>query len=359
MLFQKRGMFFCPVNMTKAVTKNRMAAKLQNPSFIAENSTYSELTSVKGRFRENQFTTKFMFSMKSTLQNAYSMLFQNLSNKKALVALIAIAVFSLQDIQAQDGEKLFKQNCAACHSIGKGKLVGPDLHGVTELRNEQWLIKWIKGSQAMVNSGDPEAKAIFEEFNKIPMPDQNLPDADIKGILAFIKDKSAQVPAASETAGAPVGNKSDNATTAEITAGQHLFEGGKRLTNGGPACVSCHNVTNNKVIPGGLLAKDLTNVHSRLGGDAGIMGILNAPPFPAMTEAYNGKPITETEIADLTAFLNKADKESATQKATASPLLKWGFLGFAIWVGIVLLLWRKKKWNMVKQRIFDRQVKTR
>ncbi len=295
--------------------------------------------------------------MRSMLQNAYSVLLQNLSNKKAIAILIMAVVCSQQDILAQDGEKLFKQNCAACHSIGKGKLVGPDLHGVTELRTEPWLIKWIKGSQAMVNAGDPDAKAIFEEFNKIPMPDQNLPDADIKGILAFIKEKSGQIPAASETAA--VGNKSDNATAAEITTGQHLFEGGKRLTNGGPACISCHNVTNNKIIPGGLLAKDLTNAHSRLGGDAGIMGILNAPPFPAMTEAYNGKPITETEIADLTAFLNKADKESATQNAAASPLLKWGFLGFAIWVGIVLLLWRKKKWNMVKQRIFDRQVKTR
>jgi cytochrome c2 len=34
---------------------------------------------------------------------------------------------------AQDeGEKIFRMNCGACHSVGKGKLVGPDLLGVLE-----------------------------------------------------------------------------------------------------------------------------------------------------------------------------------------------------------------------------------
>jgi len=28
---------------------------------------------------------------------------------------------------AETGQDIFLNNCAACHSIGKGKLVGPDL----------------------------------------------------------------------------------------------------------------------------------------------------------------------------------------------------------------------------------------
>ncbi|OQX81108.1 MAG: hypothetical protein B6D61_01150, partial [Bacteroidetes bacterium 4484_249] len=77
--------------------------------------------------------------------------------------------------------------CGACHSIGKGRLVGPDLKGVTERRDEAWLISFIRSSQTMVKNGDAEAVKIFDEY-KIPMPDNNLSDDQIKGILNYIKN---------------------------------------------------------------------------------------------------------------------------------------------------------------------------
>ncbi|RLD56067.1 MAG: cytochrome C [Bacteroidetes bacterium] len=77
--------------------------------------------------------------------------------------------------------------CGACHTIGKGKVVGPDLKGITEKRDEAWLISFIRSSQTMVKAGDAEAVKIFDEF-KIPMPDNNFTDEQIKGILTYIKD---------------------------------------------------------------------------------------------------------------------------------------------------------------------------
>lgn len=278
------------------------------------------------------------------------------------ILVIVILFTGSTPLKAQGGEDLYKKNCAVCHRIGGGKLVGPDLKGITDLRKEDWLIKWIKSSQTLIKSGDADAKAVFDANNQIAMPDQNFSDVEVKDVLAYIKSQSgtgeATAAAATTEPAIPIKN-SDNATPEEILLGQHFFEGDARLTNGGPSCISCHNVMSDKIIPGGLLAKDLTNVHSRLGGDAGLMGILNAPPFPAMTEAYKGKPITQTEIEAITAFLNKADKESATQTASMNPLLKWGFLGFAFWIVIVLFLWHNRKGSMVKQRIYDRQVRTR
>ena len=275
------------------------------------------------------------------------------------LTIAGIFVFSSAKISAQDGEALFKQTCGACHTIGGGKVVGPDLKGVTTKRSEDWLMKWTKSSQTLINSGDADAKKIFEEFNKIPMPDQNLKDGEIKAVYAYISKQSGGTEVATiQTPTTPV-ISSDKASDEQIALGQALFERGI-FTNGGTACISCHNVNSKRVIPGGLLAKDLTTSFSRMGGDAGITGILNAPPFPAMTEAYKNRPMTPKEIAAIAAFLNTVEKENATQPQAeaANPLIVWGFAGLMAWVILVLVIWMKRKKNTVKLDIYERQVKS-
>jgi mono/diheme cytochrome c family protein len=89
--------------------------------------------------------------------------------------------------------------CAACHTIGKGKLVGPDLKGVNDRHDEAWLLSFIKASQTMVKNGDPVAVKLFEENNKIPMPDNNLTDDQIRGILSYIKNYDEAAVNAAET----------------------------------------------------------------------------------------------------------------------------------------------------------------
>lgn len=284
-----------------------------------------------------------------------------------LKTTVFITVFSIitLSLNAQNGEELFKNTCAACHTIGGGKRVGPDLNGVATLRSETWLMEWIKSSQSMIASGDPDAIAIFEEFHKVPMPDQNLTNAENKAVIDYIKEKSSASGGA--TADASVASSepqepmksSEDASEDEILLGQHIFEGDTRLTNGGAACISCHNVASDRVIPGGLLAKDLTTVFTRMGGDAGITGILNAPPFPAMTEAYKNKPMTESEIYALTSFLRTVENESKTETATAtSPLLLYGFVSFGVWIVIIFLVWNHRKKYAVNKRIYDRQLTT-
>jgi len=98
--------------------------------------------------------------------------------------LLLLSTFHLKSQTAED-EKNFQQ-CKACHTIGGGKLVGPDLKGVTERREEGWLIKFIQNSQALVQAGDPIAVKVFEENMKIPMPAHNLTDDQVRGILAYI-----------------------------------------------------------------------------------------------------------------------------------------------------------------------------
>ncbi|MEK7696869.1 MAG: cytochrome c, partial [Pseudomonadota bacterium] len=126
--------------------------------------------------------------------------------RKNVVGFLFVAgwLIGSQSASAQEsGKEIFQKSCAACHSIGGGRLVGPDLKGVNDKRPEDWLLKFTKSSQTLVKSGDKTAVALFEEFNKIPMPDQALSDEQIKKVLAHIKETGGGTAAGKETAALP------------------------------------------------------------------------------------------------------------------------------------------------------------
>lgn len=145
--------------------------------------------------------------------------------------------------------------------------------------------------------------------------------------------------------------------TAQAEMGMAYFQGSERFENGGPSCITCHNVTNDEVIPGGLFAKDLTDVYDRLG--EGITGWLGAPPFPAMAASYNSNPLTEEERMNLTAFFKYTTetKESQTADNGYIFMLGAGLVGLACILVLVQVLWGHRKKKMVKNEIFARQNK--
>ncbi|MBI2337260.1 MAG: cytochrome c [Deltaproteobacteria bacterium] len=256
------------------------------------------------------------------------------------------------------GKVLFEQKCAACHTIGGGRRVGPDLAGVHDRHKEDWMLKFIKSSQAVIQSGDPEAVALFEQNNKIIMPDHLFSDDEIKGIIAYIKEAGGSS-APHSGGGQVVVETPSEPTPDEILLGRNLFQGRVRFTQGGPSCISCHHVRNDAVIGGGVLAKDLTLVFSRI-GKPGVQAILGSPPFPVMQAAYQGKSFTPEEIRALTGFLQDADREHAFQQPKD---YGWGLFNAGI-SGVVLLSvlcalmgWRRKK-HSVNQAIYDRQIQS-
>ncbi|RIJ33431.1 c-type cytochrome [Pontibacter oryzae] len=108
------------------------------------------------------------------------------------------------------GEALFKNNCAVCHSAGSDVIVGPGLQGVNGRHSEAWLIKWIKNSQSLIQAGDAEAIAVYEEYSKQAMPSFAFSDDEVKSILAYIESGQGVVSAPTEgpegaTAGENVG----------------------------------------------------------------------------------------------------------------------------------------------------------
>jgi len=114
----------------------------------------------------------------------------------------------------EQGEKLFKQNCTSCHSMGSTKVVGPGLKGImSRVPSEDWLKSWVKNNVAMIKAGDAYANKIYNENNKAAMTVfTNLKDEEIASLVEYMKNPPAPkqaVAAAGGAAGAP-GATADN-----------------------------------------------------------------------------------------------------------------------------------------------------
>jgi len=117
--------------------------------------------------------------------------FYSLPGKKNISIIIFSIIFCLISIEyvgsAEKGEEIFQGNCAGCHTIGKGTLVGPDLSGVTLRREEKWLIRQIKDPDGLVAEKDPAALKLLKDFN-MPMVALGLSDTEIAAIISYLKN---------------------------------------------------------------------------------------------------------------------------------------------------------------------------
>jgi mono/diheme cytochrome c family protein len=273
---------------------------------------------------------------------------------RSAACTMLVSIFPLSGpILAQDadhGQQTFQAMCAACHTIGGGRLVGPDLQGIGERRSEAWIIDFVQHSQALVQGGDSAAVALFEEYNRIPMPEQPLSEQEVRSILAYVAGTTTSGEAPAAVA---------EATEDQVLLGRGLFQGNIRLTNNGPTCNSCHEVRSESVLGGGLLAAELTSVVSRLSAQ-GVWSVLRNPPFPVMQRAYADRPLTDDEITALVGFLERADAEQDLYqpRAYGVALFFAGIAGTAFLLGLYTLLWRRRRVGSVNQSIFDRQARS-
>ena len=156
------------------------------------------------------------------LQNSLKVIKIILISAICLLTALDFSTYA-QDASTADpkkGEALFKSLCASCHKRYK-RAVGPALHGVTDRHDIQWIYKWIKNSAEMIKSGDAEAVAIYEEYNKVAMNAfPQLSNADVDNILAYVNvPKATKPPTSSSSSVAEAGDSSQGGFSQDLVLG--------------------------------------------------------------------------------------------------------------------------------------------
>ena len=90
-------------------------------------------------------------------------------------------------VVGHNGQRLFVSKCSACHTVGEGDKVGPDLAGVTKRRSRVWLTRYIAEPDALLAAGDPIAAALFHQYKQMRMPNLKLGSSDVADIVLFLE----------------------------------------------------------------------------------------------------------------------------------------------------------------------------
>ena len=95
--------------------------------------------------------------------------------------------YSTSATDVEKGKELFTaKGCSACHKLGGGKLVGPDLKGVTARRHPKWIARMILKPDVMLKEDDI-AKDLLKT-HLTPMTPMNVdPTSDLPFVMAYLK----------------------------------------------------------------------------------------------------------------------------------------------------------------------------
>lgn len=239
-----------------------------------------------------------------------------MNGPKFCVLLIAVLLAASISVLAQgSASTYFEQNCTACHTIGGGASVGPDLKNVTQRAPRHWLVEFIRDPDAKINAKDPYATKIVAEAQGAAMtPFPDVSEEFGEALLEYIDQQSG---AASTAAPAIAG---------DAGRGRELFLGRRRLSNGAAACIACHQASG-LPLAGGQLGPDLSTAHAKLGGDRGLASWLQNPPTRMMSTVFRSAPLRADEAADLTAFLRTSSENSS--RLSLAPLRRVQTIGIA------------------------------
>ncbi len=245
-----------------------------------------------------------------------------------------------QDAPSEETLDFFKRNCSSCHTIGGGRLAGPDLKNVQDRRDRAWLTAFIPDPKKVIDSGDPYARKLLEEARGVVMPTLPGIDAALAGKLVAMIAAESKLEK-SHFMGLTISDRPLNAT--DIVTGEALFTGRAAFKSGAPPCNSCHTTAPLGGLGGGALGPDLTAAYARLEGRKAIAAWLSAPPSPVMGPVFRTHPLEGEEILGVVAYLkNAAETSTAAQGTSRVDFLLVSAGCAALLLMVADFLWRRR-----------------
>lgn len=255
--------------------------------------------------------------------------------------LVALALLTIQGTAiSQETASYFKQNCISCHTIGGGRLTGPDLKNVTQAKDRAWLSRFIVDPRAMLDAGDQYALDLQKDARGAVMPAlPGMTRQRAEALLDLIDAESKLEK--SQFIGVQISDRP--LTQRDLDLGRELFLGTLPLNGGGPSCLSCHSVHGINGLGGGTLAPDLTTVFERYGGRKTLAVWLSAPATPTMQSVFSKKPIDPDEILGLVAYFQHTLQRSPEDASTARlNFVLLGLAGTLLVLGLFDVVWNKR-----------------
>lgn len=256
-----------------------------------------------------------------------------------LVGVLAVSLLTVPAAGwAQGAAAFFRQNCANCHTIGGGRLVGPDLKNVVNQRDRVWLVQFMKNPKAMIEGGDSLAVKLRDEARGVIMPTiPGMTTEMAEALLDLIAAGSALE--VSQFKGREIPDAPF--TPQDIALGEALFSGAKRFQGNSPACLACHTTVQVSGLGGGRLGPDLSRAFERLQGRKGLASWLSAPATPTMRAVFFQAPLRSEEILPLVAFLEASARQGADdERPQGLGLLLLALGGLAVCVVSFDAMWR-------------------
>lgn len=231
-----------------------------------------------------------------------------------LILAISLQLANPARSAAQEAADFYKQNCFSCHTIGGGRLVGPDLKDVTQRKDRDWLARFMLNPKSMIDRGDPYALQLLEEARGVVMPtvlgiSRQRADALLDLITAESQLEKSQF------VGLQVSDRPF--TSDDVSLGHEFFMGTRPFKNGGPACVSCHTIRGISGLGGGRLGPDLTKVYERIGGRKPLVAWLFGPATITMKPIFARHSLEAEEILPLVAQLEVAAQQAGEDSSVA------------------------------------------
>src|SRR6476660_5101201 len=94
-------------------------------------------------------------------------------------------------IHLDPGQYLFTKKCGACHTVGQGDKIGPDLAGVADTSNRDWLMRKIQHPEQLLAEKDPITMALSEKYGHVNMPNLRIADDDANYLIGYLVSRTS------------------------------------------------------------------------------------------------------------------------------------------------------------------------